>query len=85
MSGATVYSGRRAAPGTYSASPVLADGKLYLTSEDGTTTVVKAGPAFEILAQNQLNDYTLSTPVIVKGQIFIRTDFALWAIGKPRS
>lgn len=85
LSGATVYSGRRAAPGTYSASPILADGKLYLTSEDGTTTVVKAGPAFEILAQNQLNDYTLSTPVIVKGQIFIRTDFALWAIGKPRS
>lgn len=82
--GAAVYSGRRAAPGTYSASPILADGKLFLTSEDGTTTVVKAGPEFEILAQNDLEDYTLSTPVIVKGQIFLRTDSALWAIGKPR-
>jgi len=84
MTGDVIYNGRRAAPGTYSASPVLADDKLYLTSEDGTTTVVKAGPEFEILAQNHLNDYTLSTPVIVKGQIFLRTDFALWAIGTPK-
>jgi outer membrane protein assembly factor BamB len=83
--GAAVYSGQRAAPGTYSASPILADGRLYLTSEDGTTTVIKAGPQFEILAQNELSDYTLSTPVIVKGQIFVRTDNALWAIGKARS
>ena len=85
QSGKVVYSGQRVAPGTYSASPVLADGKLYVTSEDGTTTIVRAGPTFEVLAQNRLDDYTLSTPVFVKGQIFIRTDFALWAIGKPRS
>jgi outer membrane protein assembly factor BamB len=84
ITGAAVYSGRRAAPGTYSASPILADGRLYMTSEDGTTTVVKAGPEFEILAQNDLNDYTLSTPIVVKGQIFLRTDSALWAIGKAR-
>jgi len=38
----------------------------------------------QALAQNNLNDYTLSTPAIVNGQIFIRTDYALWAIGKPR-
>jgi outer membrane protein assembly factor BamB len=84
VTGAALYSGRRVAPGTYSASPILADGRLYMTSEDGTTTVVKAGPEFEILAQNDLNDYTLSTPVIVKGQIFLRTDAALWAIGRAR-
>jgi outer membrane protein assembly factor BamB len=84
LTGAVVYGGQRVAPGTYSASPVLADGKIYLTSEDGTTTIISAGPKFEILAQNQLNDYTLSTPVFVKGQIFFRTDFALWAIGKAR-
>jgi len=84
VTGTVVYSGRRAAPGTYSASPILADGKLFLTSEDGMTTIVKAGPEFEILAQNDLNDYTLSTPVIVKGQIFLRTDSALWAIGRAR-
>ena len=78
-----IYGGQRAAPGTYSASPIMADGKLYLTSEDGTTTVIKAGPQFEVISQNHLNDYTHS-PVVAKGQIFLRTDFALWAIGKPR-
>ena len=82
--GKVVYSGHRAAPGTYSASPILSEGKLYLTSEDGTTTVIKSGPQFEVISQNHLNDYTLSSPVVAKGQIFLRTDFALWAIGKPR-
>jgi outer membrane protein assembly factor BamB len=85
LTGKIAYGGQRAAPGTYSASPILSDGKLYLTSEDGTTTVIKAGPTFEVLAQNHLNDYTLSSPVVAKGQIFMRTDFALWAIVKPRS
>ena len=84
LTGKLIYSGHRAAPGTYSASPILSDGKLYLTSEDGTTTVIKAGPQFEVISQNHLNDYTLSSPVVAKGQIFLRTDFALWAIGKPR-
>ena len=82
--GAEVYGGQRVAPGTYSASLVLADGKLYATSEDGVTTVVKAGPEFEILAENSLDDYTLSSLAIVNGQIFLRTDSALWAIGRPR-
>jgi outer membrane protein assembly factor BamB len=81
--GAQVYGVRRVAPGTYSASLVLGDGKLYATSEEGITTVVKSGPEFEILAQNNLDGYTLSSPAIVSGQIFIRTDSALWAIGRP--
>jgi outer membrane protein assembly factor BamB len=84
VTGAEVYGSRRVAPGTYSSSPILADGKIYVTSEDGLTSVVKAGPQFEVLAHNNLDDYTLSTPAIVNGQIFIRTDYALWAIGKPR-
>ena len=84
QTGAEVYGGQRIKPGSYSASPVIADGRLYVTSEEGVTTVVKAGPQFEVLAENNLNDYTLSSPVIVKGQIFLRTDGALWAIGQPR-
>ena len=82
--GAEIYGRQRVRPGTYSASPVLADGKIYVTSEDGVTTVVKAGPQFEMLAENDLNGYTLSSPVIVNGQIFIRTDSTLWPIGQPR-
>ena len=63
---------------------MLADGKIYLTSEDGVTSVVKAGPAFEVLAENDLNDYTLSSPAVSDGQIFIRTAKALWCIGRHR-
>jgi outer membrane protein assembly factor BamB len=82
--GAEIYGRQRVPPATYSASPVLADGKIYVTNEDGLTTVVRSGPKFEILAQNNLDDYTLSSPVFVNGQIFIRTDSALWAIGQAR-
>ena len=43
--GAVVYGPQRLKPGTYSASPVLADGNIYVTSEDGVTSVFAAGPA----------------------------------------
>jgi outer membrane protein assembly factor BamB len=80
--GAEVYVQQRIKPGTYSSSPVLADGKIYITNEDGLTTVVAAGPKFEVLAENPLNDYVLSSPAISDGQIFIRTSAHLYAIGK---
>lgn len=80
--GEVVWGDKRIKPGIYSASPVLADGKIYATSEDGVTTVVKAGPEFEILAENSLESYTLSSPAIAERQIFLRTDKALFAIGQ---
>jgi hypothetical protein len=80
--GKEVYGQQRLRPGTYSGSVVLADGKLYVTNEDGVTSVVKAGPTFEILAENALEDYSLSSPALSDGQIFLRTTGALWAIGK---
>jgi outer membrane protein assembly factor BamB len=80
--GAEVYGQQRIKPGTYSGSPVLADGKIYVTNEDGLTSVVAAGPKFEVLAENPLNDYTLSSPAISDGKIFIRTSQHLYAIGK---
>jgi len=43
---------------------VLADGRIYITSEDGVTSVMKAGPSFEVVAENELDDYTLSSPAI---------------------
>jgi outer membrane protein assembly factor BamB len=76
------YSRQRLRPGTYSASPVLADGRIYVTNEDGVTSVVKAGPAFELLAENEFDDYTLSSPAISGGRMFFRTTKHLWAIGK---
>jgi len=80
--GNEIYGKMRLRPSTYSGSFVLADGKLYITNEDGLTSVVRAGPKFEILAENNFDDYTLSSPAISEGQIFIRTTSGLWAIGK---
>ena len=80
--GAEIYAAQRIKTGTYSGSPVLADGKIYVTSEDGVTTVVAAGPKFEVLAENALNEYTLSSPAISDGRIYIKTSGHLYAIGK---
>ena len=78
--GDLVWDRRRIEPGTYSSSPILADGKIYATSEDGATTVLKAGPEFEILAVNKLDSHTLATPAPVGNEIFIRTAEHLYCI-----
>jgi len=83
--GQELYGPERMAAGTYSASPVLADDKIYITNEEGLTTVIKAGPKFEVLAENDLDDYCLSSPAISNGQLFIRTAKHLYCIGKPSS
>lgn len=79
--GKEIYGRQRLRPGTYSGSPVLADGKIYITNEDGVTSVVKAGPEFQILAENEFDDYSLSSPAISNGTMFFRTTKFLWAIG----
>ena len=64
---------------------MLADGKLYLGNEEGLISVVKAGPQFEILAENALGEYMLSSPAVSDGQIFVRTEKFLYCIGqRPR-
>jgi outer membrane protein assembly factor BamB len=84
--GRVVWGPQRLRPDNYSASPVYADGRIYVTSENnGLTSVFAAGPKFELLAENPLNDYCLSSPAISEGQIFIRTTQYLYAIGKRRS
>jgi outer membrane protein assembly factor BamB len=81
------YGRQRLRPGTYSGSPVLADDKIYITNEDGLTSVIKAGPVFQLLAENDFDDYTLSSPAVSDGQLFFRTRGFLYAIGPraPRS
>jgi outer membrane protein assembly factor BamB len=79
--GAEIWGNQRVRTGTYSASPVIADGKVYVISEDGVTTVFAAGPEFKVLAENDLADYTLSSPAISDGQIFLRTTKYLYCIG----
>jgi len=80
QTGKVIYEGQRIELGTYSASPLLADGKIYCVNEEGTTTVVKAGPAFAILAVNKLDNLTLSSPIACDNQVFIRTSEYLYCI-----
>lgn len=65
----------------FSASPILADGKLYVTREDGKTFVLAQGPDFQILAANDLDGtQTVASPVFVNGRILLRTDTHLYCI-----
>jgi outer membrane protein assembly factor BamB len=82
--GKEIYGRERLQSSSYSASPVLADGKIYITHEDGLTSVVRAGPKFELLAENDFDELTLSSPAVSDGQIFIRTEAFLYAIGQRR-
>ena len=80
--GKAIYEGQRIELGSYSSSPLLADGKIYSINEDGTTSVVRAGEKFEALGVNKLDGYTLASPIAVDDQLFIRTGEALYCIGK---
>jgi outer membrane protein assembly factor BamB len=66
----------------YFASPVGADGKVFLVSQDGTVSVVSAAGEWEILAVNALDDEVFATPAIADGRIYVRTKSALYAFGK---
>jgi outer membrane protein assembly factor BamB len=65
----------------YRASPLAADGHIYLTARDGTVTVVKAGPAFERVAENRLADTFTASPAVSNGRIYLRGWNSLYAIG----
>ena len=87
--GALVYGPSRIPNDFYSSSPVLADGKIYVTGETtGVTTVFRAGPKFEILASNTFSDpcapYCLASLAVSQGQLFVKTDANLWVVGQRR-
>ena len=73
--------GRVPVPATFTASPVAFDGKILMTSEDGDTFMVKAGPTHEILATNSVGEPVYASPAIADGRIFIRGEKNLYAIG----
>jgi outer membrane protein assembly factor BamB len=67
---------------SYTASPVAADGRVYFTSEQGEVRVMKAGPSFELLAVNKMDETCMSTPAICGGMLYIRTKDNLIAMGR---
>jgi outer membrane protein assembly factor BamB len=66
----------------FTASSVYADGRLFLTSEDGDIYVYAAGPEEKLLATNEIGEICMATPAISRGDLFVRTDKHLYCIGK---
>ena len=67
----------------FSSSPVVADDKIYLSSEDGDMLVVSAGRTFTKLATNAMGDLLMATPAFSDGVMFVRSAQRLSAIGRP--
>ena len=65
----------------FSASPVAAEGKIYLSSESGKIAVIKPGADWEVIALNDLKEDIFATPVLSKGRIFLRTNESLYCFG----
>ena len=68
----------------FSASPVAADGKIYLSNEDGEIIVVTAGEKFAQVATNSLGELLMATPAISEGVMYVRSNASLFAIGKSK-
>jgi outer membrane protein assembly factor BamB len=66
----------------YSASPVAADGKIYLSNEDGEMLVIEAGPTFKQIATNSIGETLMATPALSQGVLYVRGSRTLFAIGK---
>jgi outer membrane protein assembly factor BamB len=66
----------------FSASPIAADGKIYLSNEDGEILVVTAGSAYRHIATNSMNEPLMATPALSNGVMYVRTSASLIAIGR---
>lgn len=80
--GDRIYRGRIGGGGGFSASPVAADGRLYVSSEDGDVFVIRAGPRYEEIARNSMHEVIMATPAVSDGLIIIRTLGHVYGIGQ---
>jgi outer membrane protein assembly factor BamB len=75
---------RKRLGGDCSSSPIASDGHIYLSNNDGTTFVVRAGKDFELLATNGLGERITASPAISGSALLYRTDSHLYCIGMAR-
>lgn len=68
----------------FSASPVAADGRIYLSNEDGDIIVIAAGREFRHIATNPIGELLMATPAISNGVMYVRSASSLFAIGQRR-
>ncbi|MDP7339834.1 MAG: PQQ-binding-like beta-propeller repeat protein [Vicinamibacterales bacterium] len=77
--GREIYGRTRVKPGAgFTASPWAYNDRVFLLGEDGDTFVVRAGPEFELLHTNSLNEMALATPAVVRGSLILRTQSKLY-------
>jgi outer membrane protein assembly factor BamB len=82
-SGEEIYRERIPHQGSgFSGSPVAADGKIYLPSEDGDIFVVRAGRKFQLLGRNPMGEALMATPALSGGVMYVRAEKHLFAIGR---
>ena len=81
--GARAYQQRVGEGGSFTAAPIAASGRLYISSEDGDVYAVKAGARYELLGKSALGEKLLTTPALSGNLIVIRGDKHLFAISSP--
>jgi outer membrane protein assembly factor BamB len=85
QSGEEIYRQRLPVIGSgFSASPVAADGKIYMSNEDGEMLVVAAGQKFTHIATNSMGELLMATPALSEGVMYVRSSASLFAIGRKR-
>jgi outer membrane protein assembly factor BamB len=83
--GKEIYRQRLSVVGSgFSASPVAADGKIYLSNEDGEILVISAGDKFSHIATNSMGELLMATPALSDGVMYVRSSQSLFAIGRKR-
>ncbi len=82
--GERIYRARVGGGGSFSASPIAADGRLYFSNEDGDVIVARAGRTYEELAKNAMKAIVMGTPAISDGLIVIRTLGYVYGIGEAK-
>jgi outer membrane protein assembly factor BamB len=80
--GEQIWNERLPAGGSYYASPLFVDGRIYFFSDSGKTTVIKPAPRFEVLAVNSLIAGCMATPAVGGKAFYIRTKTHLYRIEK---
>ena len=84
--GEEIYRQRLALVGSgFSASPIAADGKIYLSNEDGEMLVIAAGEKFNLIATNSMGEMLMATPALSDGVMYVRSSASLFAIGRKPS
>ena len=82
MTGKEVWKERLPGAGSYSSSPVLAEGRLYFFNENGHGTVIEAGRAFKVLAANKLDGGFMASPAVAGRAMFVRSKTHLYRLEK---